>query len=121
MDDDENFRVQSQVPRKSIFNIDKVKQTILSQDMFGHPIMMNYNSETTFKTLPGGIISLFLNAFIVWFSITQVLLMIHHGNNTIIANETVTDFEKIGSIGLIENNNIPIYRFAQNHVYLKSE
>ena len=89
--------------------------------MFGHPIMMNYNQETTFNTLEGGVVSLFLNAFLVWLSITQFLSMLEHGNDTIMANQTTTDFEKIGSISLEKSNNIPFYRFFYKGKMLKAD
>lgn len=49
---------------------DKVKETLKGQDQFGYPISMNHNAETVHNTLPGGVTSVLMNAFLVWLSVT---------------------------------------------------
>jgi hypothetical protein len=71
-----------------------------SMDQFGHPIMMNHDGETIYKTLPGGTVTLALNIFIVWYSVSQVILMFSRGNNSLGVNETIANFDKIGAVYL---------------------
>ena len=50
--------------------MEKVKETVKGQDQFGYPVMMNHEADTTYNTMLGGVTSVFLNAFLVWLSIT---------------------------------------------------
>jgi hypothetical protein len=64
-------------------------------DQFGHPIMMNQDSETIYKTIPGGTLTLALNIFIVWYSVSQMTLMFSRGNNSLRVNETIVNFDRL--------------------------
>ena len=71
---------------------DKVVDKLKDQDQFGYPIMMNVRADTSFNTVPGGFVSLILNAFLIWLSVTSLIVMFTHGNDTIMSNETLTNF-----------------------------
>ena len=81
-----------------MYSKSKISDFIKRQDKFGYPIMMNHNSESTFNTMPGGFMSTILNFFLVWITYQQLATMFTYGNNQNTANETMTQFSKIGTV-----------------------
>tara|TARA_B110000285_G_C14964080_1_gene533140 strand:+ start:233 stop:556 length:324 start_codon:yes stop_codon:yes gene_type:complete len=55
----------------------KFYNSIKSQDMYGQPISLNYEGEDSFKTLPGGILSLTLTILIVFYGILKFKFMLN--------------------------------------------
>jgi hypothetical protein len=54
-----------------------MKKFVKGQDMFGFPISINFNgSGSTFTTLPGGLLSILINLFLVAFCLLKVKKMI---------------------------------------------
>ena len=47
--------------------------------------------------------------------------MLRHGNNTIMANETIANYDKIGLVSMVEEQFIPYYRIMYKGVLLKPE
>ena len=64
--------------------LEKVVDKLKGFDQFGYPIMMNFRGDTTYNTLPGGIVSLVLNGFLAWLSITNLITLFTHGGDTIL-------------------------------------
>ena len=43
-----------------------IKHFLKNYDTFGHPINMKVHGESTFKTVPGGCVTLILHAILIW-------------------------------------------------------
>ena len=95
-----------------------ISEKIQDQDWFGHPVMIRFNSHTTVNTIPGGIVSIFLNTFLIWLSVTNLLEMLTFGNDSITNNITLSNFDQIGVIKLSESGNVPFYRISENGLFL---
>ena len=75
-------------------------------DLYGKSIVLNYKGEQSFKTIIGGVASLFIFIFIIVYFLIQIQAMIHYGNSNVSKNifrkninEDTTKHE-IGSSGL---------------------
>ena len=44
-----------------------------SQDVFGEPVTLNYNGESTYKTWIGALVTLILKSFILVFATTEII------------------------------------------------
>ena len=50
-----------------------IRDSITSRDIYGKPIHLNYNGDDSFKTCPGGVISIFVMAIIVMYTALKTL------------------------------------------------
>ena len=53
---------------------------VRGKDEYGHPIELNYKGEHTFKTLPGGILSILLKFLLVFYGLLSVNSMVQKVN-----------------------------------------
>ena len=58
--------------------IGSARSKIKDQDLFGQQIPLNYDGEDTFKTLPGGIISILLLVFVLSYAFLKFKYMFNH-------------------------------------------
>lgn len=54
----------------------EVRKTITSRDVYGKPIVLNYNGEDSFKTCPGGMLSIFVLLVMVIYTSLKTLQMV---------------------------------------------
>ena len=66
----ENSQSKSRVSLFSVLSggVSRVTQWIRSHDIYGQPVNINYEGEETYKTCPGGIISLILFAVVLMYT-----------------------------------------------------
>ena len=57
---------------------DKATGSIKNQDSFGQPVPINYDGDDTFKTVPGGILSIFTLVCFIGYFILKLKYMINH-------------------------------------------
>ena len=49
-------------------------EAVKSQDYFGHIVSLNFDKlGDKFRTLPGGISSIFIKVVVIWYAITQII------------------------------------------------
>ena len=60
-----------------------LKEKIRSQDQFGHQFKLNFNQAVSFNTLPGGVWSIALKAFIFWLFYSKFYNMLFFKNDQI--------------------------------------
>jgi hypothetical protein len=53
-------------------------QKVTEQDQFGQPIPLNYDGEDTFKTFPGGILSIIMLICFMCYTVLKFKYMISH-------------------------------------------
>ena len=87
----------------------KIKTSVLtkikSQDMYGHPVKLNFaESGDSHKTMIGGLFSLIIN-FLIWtfiaYNIKKLLLM--EANKDTLHNRSI-DLEEFGNVNYTETN-----------------
>ena len=68
--------------------------SIKSQDLFGHPVTLNFNQQgDTFATLLGGVVSVFIKVVLLVFLVSKVFIMISLGDNVYNMMETEASLE----------------------------
>ena len=67
------FSSRQQIPKKS--TIQKFKRGVTKIDIYGAPISLTYNKETTFKSLLGGIITIFQRVAVFAYLLLQIWLL----------------------------------------------
>ena len=88
-----------------------------SQDLFGHPIALNYNKRSTYNSSLGGFISILLKLLIMGFTIHKGKIMLTNKDDEIKQSEQVMNFEELGELSFkdagfkfyINVANYPIY------------
>ena len=71
---------------------------IKSQDMYGQPINLNYEGEDSFKTFPGGILSLFLTVLIVFYGILKFKYMLNIESWSLVQQTLVCTADELGEV-----------------------
>ena len=49
---------------------------VRGKDEYGHPIVLNYKGDDTFKTLPGGILSILMQFLLIFYGLLRLNAMI---------------------------------------------
>lgn len=70
-------------------------EVVKNQDIYGQPINLNFNGEDTFKTCPGGLISLVLFVFLVMYTFLKSRYMINREKWTLIQQTVVADSDEL--------------------------
>ena len=94
-----------------------MKRLVKEQDMFGHPVSLNFNKKgTTANTLLGGCCSILVKLFLLGFVIFRLHVMINRDDNEYQVTDTPVDFEELGEIemGDVEEGLLP-FLFVQNY------
>ena len=73
----------------------KVFDYVKDQDIFGQPIPLNYDGDDTFKTLPGGILSVVLLFFIVAYTSLKFNAMIRHEDWSLTQQQVITPDDEL--------------------------
>ena len=61
-------------------------------DLFGHTIELNFNKEgSTYKTFIGGLISLIVKIFLLYYLILKTYVLVTFGDNTVTYQEAFID------------------------------
>ena len=68
---------------------------IRDKDEYGHPILLNYKGDDTYKTLPGGILSIIAQIILLFYGILRVRDMVDKVNWSITQQIVVADLEEI--------------------------
>ena len=56
----------------------KFTKFLKAQDVFGEPVTLNYNGESSYKTLLGALVTLILKSFILVFATTEIIGLISY-------------------------------------------
>ena len=73
--------------------------TISDHDIYGHPIQLNYKGEkNSYNTTCGGIISLFIKAFIAFFIGYKFNIMVNRWDDTIRKATSILELEEEGKV-----------------------
>lgn len=68
------FTSRQQLPKKSTA-LQKFKRGVTKIDIYGAPISLTYNKETTFKSLLGGIITIIQRVAVFAYLLFQIWLL----------------------------------------------
>jgi hypothetical protein len=81
----------------------KFKELILSQDFFGHKVELNFNKKgSSHKTLFGGIISIFVEIFIVVYIYIQFKKLFLNLDDKLKSIELPLDLLELGEVKMNE-------------------
>jgi hypothetical protein len=75
--------------------INSFKNTVRSQDAYGSPITLNYKGEDTYKTLPGGLISLVFVFLFTCYCIVKLRIMTGYQSWRITQQVVVAETEEL--------------------------
>ena len=100
--------------------ISKLHMQILKLDQFGYTVKLSKNGKDH-KTFSGGIVTIILKTFLFWMFIKNCFKMLEYTDDSILQNETLTDYDSIGQINLISQGTIPFFRFMYKGEYIKNE
>ena len=64
--------------RQNIFksSANKTMEFITNRDMFGQPVSLNYKGQDTYKTIPGGLLSLLILFVLIMYTVLKTKYMI---------------------------------------------
>ena len=83
-----------------------------SQDMFGHPVLLNFNQQgETHTTLVGGLVSIIIKGFILWFLCFKTYRLINHQENKISTTVGTTNVTALGSLQMEDMEIVPWIQF----------
>lgn len=84
--------------------LSKLNQFVRNQDMFGHPIGLNFDRNgSTFKTTIGGLVSTLVNIILFAYMSLKFINLFGRFDNSYASNDLFTDFS-IGAMSLINTN-----------------
>lgn len=98
-------------------------QFLKSRDSFGHPISLNFNQQgDSFKTPLGGILSMFVNLFLIYYFILNFKVMVNRENDTLEkTGSNATDFGEIGEISLKKAKVMPFLIMKDSVTFQNTE
>ena len=70
-----DIKQKSQKPSWGNFGISGFLDFVKGRDDYGHPIVLNYKGDDTFKTLPGGILSILMKLLLVLYGLLRINAM----------------------------------------------
>jgi len=71
----------------------KCSKRIKNQDMFGHPVTLNFNTQgDTYNTVIGGVVSVFIKFLIFGFLVFKGYILISKGDTSFATNRRLTNF-----------------------------
>ena len=83
-----------------------MKKSIKKRDLFGHQISLNFNGKQSHTTLIGGIFSVILNAFFVFFIITKVKVLVLREDDSLSQMGIITNMTESMEVDLIWSHQI---------------
>ena len=91
----------------------KIRSSIRGQDMFGHPVVLNFNRQgDTFTTVLGGCLSIIINAFLLGFVVYKGILLVDYRNDSIGLTKELTDYASIGELNMARDSSyMPYWQF----------
>ena len=66
--------------------------------MFGFSIPFNFNGNETHNTFIGGVFSMLINAFIIWFILINFIKLVTYDDDTIATTYLKLDLKEAGSV-----------------------
>ena len=86
-----------------------VKKFIKNRDMFGHPVVLNFNRQgNTYFTSIGGILSIIMNIVLLEYCLIKLGRMIERSGDAVVAVTELTDFEDLGEVSFKDAEFMPI-------------
>jgi hypothetical protein len=96
--------------------IKQIKQSIISLDVFGYPITLNFNKKSlTFHTIYGGFSTILILFILFAYSVLLLQKMIYHQQDMITSNQQSLDLSTLG------NQNLNQTRISFFHWMLKEK
>lgn len=84
-------------------------QKVREQDQFGQPIPLNYDGEDTFKTIPGGILSIITLVCVLCYTLLKFKYMIGHEEWTLTQQDVrALKTELLDTMSFNDHKNISI-------------
>jgi hypothetical protein len=94
----------------------KFKELIRSQDFFGHKVELNFNKKgSAHNTMFGGIVSIFVEMFIIVFIYVNLKKLILKEDDTLKSVELPLDLEKLGEVKLNETKIDLFFRISDQN------
>jgi hypothetical protein len=75
-----------------------MKRKVREYDMFGHAIPWNFNGNETHNTSIGGIFSIVINIFIIWYISINFIKLVTYDDDSINTTLSKLDLHEAGSI-----------------------
>ena len=72
-----------------------VSSAIRNQDVYGKPVTFNFNGQETFKTVPGGLLSMVAIVFIMAYAILKLKYMFAHAEWSIVQQTVIQDDSEV--------------------------
>ena len=81
--------------------IKQIKQSLISLDVFGYPITLNFNKKsTTFQTIYGGFSTILIISVLFAYLVLLSQKMIYHQQDMITSNQQSLDLDTLGNQNL---------------------
>ena len=94
----------------------QIKKSIISLDVFGYPITLNFNKKsTTFQTIYGGFSTILILSVLFAYLVLLLQKMIYHQQDMITSNQQSLDLSTLG------NQNLNQTRISFFHWMLKEK
>jgi hypothetical protein len=94
----------------------QIKKSIISLDVFGYPITLNFNKKsTTFQTIYGGFSTILILSVLFAYLVLLLQKMIYHQQDMITSNQQSLD------LGTLGNQNLNQTRISFFHWMLKDK
>jgi len=88
----------------------KLYNTVRDQDMFGHPVTLNFNRQgDTHNTFIGGLVSMFIKLLIFGFLAYKSYVLVTLGDNDYFSNQRLTSFSEEPVIDMASQDIIPFF------------
>lgn len=88
---------------------------IKGHDMFGHKVELTFNKDgSEHKTVVGGFISIFIKAFLLWYTCTLFIKMWFHQDDKITTTNYTQDFDEMGYVEMSEINTVNFYTLVDS-------
>ena len=75
-----------------------MKHKVREHDMFGHSIPLNFNGNETHNTFIGGVFSITINAFMIFFVLSNFIKLATFGDDTTTTTYLKLNLEEAGPI-----------------------
>ena len=82
-------------------------------DDFGQPVSLNMNKQQKVNTYVGGILSILMQLAVKTYLLYKLYVMFKFKSDSISSNDTLTDFETLGSKTMKDLNILIYYQFVR--------
>ena len=76
----------------------RFKHYVRDYDMFGHAIPFNFNGNESHNTFIGGLISIIINVFIIWYVLINFIKLVNKDGDSISTTYLKLDLLDAGSV-----------------------